>query len=786
MTPDTEHSISELGERRLRLIDRLLALPEGLAWCEEHTSLVDAVVVAVADELGTALRQVAIVAVGGYGRRELSPYSDVDLTLIPSDENAPVLDEAVRAFFRDLHHALGTILRLEVGYAYRLISDAPGLDAKTRTGLMDARLIAGAPGLLRALQDGLEESLAPGEFILEKVEERGRMLAKTNDTPLVVEPHLKEGAGGLRCFHCSNWIRVAIGERESRPDASYDAVVRMRNLLHATTGKRADELTRSRQAPIAEALNTDPMAMMGRHAEHAVAVHARYIGSLETIREARFRLSRGCLAIAGEARWLAGADLGDAAVGVAVATRLGLRVSDLSPASSGEVNGASAAFALTQGERTIRNIDRAGLLDPLLPELAACRTAMPQDTIHEFTVFEHSIRVVRAVERLPSDSFLGRLRDGLHDAEALYLAALLHDVAKPISEPDHAELGSVVARRIAESWGLSPRIAEAVEWLVAHHLVVSHTMRFRDPAEPATARELADLAGELDRLNMLCLLTYADVSAIGTDIWTPSQQILLEELHGRAAALLTDAESPSPGVHRARLRRELSAAPASPAEIEDFVSGLPAHYLNSMSFDQVRLHMAMVQRARQGEPILDLTSRPEIGASDLTVCCRDTPGLLNQILGAVYAHDLRVQSIRACTTGDSIAVDAFSINLNGRPVPAATASELLTSLGRILSRETTVEEVLHAHGKDPNLDQRVLSYRYIEGTPGILEVRAPRARGLPYRLARLVAQRGWNIHSARLGQWADNASAALYLTKGDGSELYGAEVESAMAPRPTP
>lgn len=786
MRLETEQAIRELAERRQRLIERLSPQPDGLAWCEEHSSLVDGVVVAVAAELGPALNQLAIVAVGGYGRRELSPYSDVDLTLIPIDADAPALDEAVRAFFRDLHHALGTILRLEVGYAYRLIADAPGLDAKTRTGLMDARLIVGAPSLLRALQDGLEESLAPGEFILEKVDERRRMLAKTHDTPLVVEPQLKEGAGGMRCFHCANWIRVAIGERESRPDSSYDAIVRMRNLLHATTGKKADELTRSRQGPIAETLGADPLAMMAEHAENALAVHGRFLDAVETIREARFRLSRSCLAVAGEARWIAGADLGDAAVGVAIATRLGLRVSDLSPSASGTVNGASAAFALTQGEQTIRNIDRAGLLDQLLPELGACRTAMPRDTIHEYTVFEHTIRVVRAIEQLPADSFLGHLRDGLHDAEALYLAALLHDVAKPISEAEHAELGAQVARRIAESWGLSPRVADTVEWLVAHHLVVSHTMRFRDPAEPATAKELADLAVEPDRLNMLCLLTYADVSAIGTDIWTPAQQLLLEELHGRASGLLSDTEIPSPGLHRARLRRELSAIQASPSEIEDFVSSLPAHYLNSMSFDQVRLHVAMARRAQQGEPTLDLSARPEIGGSDLTVCCRDTSGLLNQILGAVYAHDLRVQSIRACTTGDSIAVDVFSINLNGRPVPAATASELVASLSRILSQETTVEDVLRTRGKDPDREQRVLSYRYFEGTPGILEVRAPRARGLPYRLARLVAQRGWNIQSARLGQWADNASAALYLTRGDGSALTGSEVEAAMAQRPSP
>jgi [protein-PII] uridylyltransferase len=118
-------------------------------------------------------------------------------------------------------------------------------------------------------------------------------------------------------------------------------------------------------------------------------------------------------------------------------------------------------------------------------------------------------------------------------------------------------------------------------------------------------------------------------------------------------------------------------------------------------------------------------------------------------------------------------------------VPSATVAETLSALEAVIAGVKNMEDLIRERGKDPFRTQRVLSYRYIEGLPGILEIRAPRGRGLPYRLSRLVTSQGWNIHSGRLGQWADNASAALYLTKQDGTLLTAHEVEAAMEERET-
>lgn len=779
-------AIHELAAKRTALIQDLLANPAGRSWCERHTRIVDQAIELLVEELGPAGTRLAVIAVGGYGRKELAPYSDLDITLVPEDESSPETEAAVKQFFRNLHEVFGSIFKLEIGYAYRLIADAAGLDAKTRTGLLDARLVAGSPSVFNALQDALDETFAAGEFIIDKIRERCAMFAKYNDTPLAVEPNLKDGAGGLRCFHCANWLKTALGEREARPPRAYDAILRMRNLLHALAGKHTDLLSRQRQQQICELLETDPFALMAEHSANALQVHRHYVRAVEKLHEARFRLSQGCLSIRGEARLLSDADAGEAAVGISVATTLGLRVPDIATQVSQSVRGASAAYALAAGEHTIRNIDRCGLLDQLLPELTACRTLIPNDNVHAYTVMEHTLRVVREIEQLPPDSYFRRIRDSLHDVEALYLAALLHDVGKPISDADHAKIGAGIAKEVGERWGLSPRITEIVAWLIENHLETAHVLRFRDLAEPSTVQDFAKLVGDKDRLNMLVLLSYADVRAVGPGIWTPAMESSLRELHERTSARFESDVAPAPAAHRARLIRELTSEAVSPAEVQEFVSSLPVHYLNSTPFEMVRVHMGMVSRARQGQIIIDHVSRPDLSATDFTVCCLDSPGLLSRILGAFYAMDLRVQAIRVCTTSaPPVALDVFSVNFSGQPVPAATATETVAALQAVIRGDRVMEDLVRERGKNPDRTQRVLSYRYIEGQPGILEVRAPRGRGLPYRLSRLVTSQGWNIHSGRLGQWAENASAALYLTKQDGSALSSAEVRAAMEERET-
>ncbi len=783
----TKARIYELADQRQILLSQLAANPRGVGWCERHTDVCDAILHAIFDDLVASkpdLPTLAIIATGGYGRRELSVYSDLDLTIMPGDEASPELDSAVRTLFQDIHWAYCTVLRLDVGYAYRLLSDVPGLDAKTRTGLLDARLVAGAPELLRDLELELSATFSAGEFVLSKIQEREEMFARYHDTPLVVEPQLKEGAGGLRCFHCANWIREAIGERPSRPTQAYDTLMKLRNVLHLSAGKPQDLFTHQKQEEVAAKLGMDPLAMMSMYAEAASEVHRWYQRAKEKLSESRYPLANGVLAVQGEARLVGKPDAADAAVGVAIATRLGLRVSDIRMTAGPVSNGPAAAYACASGEPTLRNLDRCGLLDILLPELTSCRGVFPTDTVHRYTVFEHSMRVIRALDSIEPGTFLGDVRSTLNDLEQVYLAALLHDVGKIDYSKQHEEFGAELAGDVTSRWELSTDFSENVKWLVRQHLSMSRVIRIRDISQPQTIEEFANNVKDLQRLGMLTLLTWADVSAVSEGAWTPSQDTFLRELYKRTAGRLQGQDAPiaDATVSRARLLRQLRGEAEDEWKIQRFLESLPIHYLTSTPTELVRLHMKFADKAVHGEPTVEMFHRNDLSATELTVCALDSPGLLSRMLGVFYAFELSVTGIRACTTMTvpATAIDVFTINFGGRPIPAATANYVSAALLAVAKGTLDVSQLLKDKGKDPERKQRDFKYTFLPGTPGILEIRAARGRGMPYRLSRLIADRGWNILTARLGQWAGLGAAAFYLVGKGHKPLTVEEVQLAL------
>ncbi|MBN9501189.1 MAG: hypothetical protein BGO01_14180 [Armatimonadetes bacterium 55-13] len=789
MTEEIRVRIEELAETRLGLIERLKTSPTGLAWCREHSELIDQVILqtyraVLADH--PVMSTLAVVATGGYGRKEMSPYSDIDITVVPTDDKSIEMDRAIRAFFQELHTSVGTILKLGVGYAYRLIADAPGLDGKSRTGLMDARLVVGPHDIYQSLLDELSATLSPGEFILEKIREREAAFAKFHDTPLVVEPQLKEGAGGMRCFHCANWLRNAIGEQEARPTKSFERLVRARNLLHALAGKPQDQLTRSRQEQMAEISRQDSYEMMSDIAIAANEVHAEYLEAKDKLLEARFPLSKNVIALRGEARIAGDADAGESAVGVSIATALGLRVSDLPVLVGSHVSGPAAVYAISTGEATLRNLDRAGLLQHLIPELTACRTLMPRDNVHRFTVYEHTLQLVRWLDRAKETPWINEIRENIHDLEPLYLAALLHDIGKIDPDRSHSELGAEMSLDICRRWNVSSELRETVVWLVQEHLTMMRFVRLRDIYNPDSISEFAGIVKNRDRLDLLTILSWADVNAVAPEAWTAALETFTQELHRRTADLL-EAANPIPfdaAQQRQRLMRQLRED-VPPDDLQRFVESLPPYYLASTPPNLVKLHFQLVRKAENGEPTVETFSQPDLGATEFTVSARDEPGLLSRLLGVLYAFDLSVGGIRACTTESPtpVALDTFTVSFGSRPVPAATRASVSNAILEVLRGNRATETILLERGKDPARDQEIFTYSYSAGPPGVLEIRAPRGRGMPYRFSRLIARQGWNILAARVGQWADSGAATFYIVGEHGDIVAIDEIDRVLRPQ---
>ncbi len=777
----------ELADRRRSLLAELRSRPLGLEWCALHTEVVDSLVRSVYAGLLGKLDEMpafAVVATGGYGRSELAPWSDVDLTVVPLDESHPAFEKAIKMFFRDLHDAVSGGFGMRLGYALRYVSDCASLDPKTRSGLIDARTVVGSSEAHEALTRAFWSTFPVAEFVIDKIEGQRAMEARSNDTPYATQPDLKHGAGGLRSFQAANLIGAAIGERMSQPGRDYDEVVMYRNLLHLIAGRQFDTMTHAKRQEIADLVGGDPFAIGSSLANSLASLQSHFANCLERLVDARFELAKNVESIRGEARIGASATAGQAAIGIANATRLGLRVSDAKARPAETTSASEALAAVSAGETTLRNLDKSGVLEVLLPELTACRTVIPKDSSHDFTVFEHTLRVIRNLDSLAPDTFLGSVAADLRDRAPIYLAALLHDVGRAEKEEGHDERGAEIALAVCERWGMYETTKETVCWLVREHLSFDRTLRMRDVTNPDTAIEFAQLVGTPERLAMLALLTWADINAVNSQAWTLAQETFLRDLYQRTLAVLTaeDAPSTDSAIYRRRLLEQSKSLDVPQGEYEAFLDSMPAHYLIGTDPALAHAHFGLVRAAKKGEVSVVLFDTPEMGCTDVTVCCRDASGLLSRILGVLYALELSIVAIRASTTADErpVALDTITVSFGGRPVPTSTAARLVKTLKSVLTGAENVEDVMRAAKKDPDLPQNVLTVNYIAGNPGIIEIQAPRGRGMAYRLARQLSSNGINILSARVGQWAGTGTAAFYVSASDGSALDPAMVARAL------
>jgi len=794
MTDNLEETLriefERLKEKRIALLAELCYDHDGLAWDAEHSRLIDHGVEFIYECLNRQtpnFPKIAIIASGGYGRKEMAPCSDIDLTVVPLHDDDPHLDQGLRAIFRALHNTFGGILKLEIGYAFRQITDLPGLDPTTRTGLLDSRLIAGSEAAFALLMEDFWKTLPSGEFLLAKITERDHEMKRTHDTPLVVEPNLKEGAGGLRSFQCANWVRSAIGERPMRPSEAYETLLRIRNLMHLTAHRKQDLLSRSLLAEVSKQFDVNENFIIQMVLNSLIEGDREFSEMKRRLLESRFKLSPGVLAIKGEARIVNDSDAGQAAAGISIATKLNFQISSMKTSFQEKVNGSIALFACIQGEPTLRNLDKCGLLEVLLPELQRCQTRIPRDSSHKYTVFEHTLLVVRNIDQASHHQFISEVKAEISDLAPLYLAAILHDTGKTDpqeTEIDHCITSAEIARKVGLRWGLEEQIIDTAAWLIQEHLTMSLFLRIRDLEHPETIAEFARIVGSIDRLNMLAVLTWADISAVGPDAFTSTQESFMKDLvHATSAVLEGDAIS-IPDLSEARRKqvRRLSHEKIPEAKIEEFLETLPAQYLAGTPPSTIQRHFEQVQLALGGQITFESQSRPDLNATELTVCAVDSPGLLSKILGVLYALDISVSGIRASTTNARIPVviDTLTVNFGDRPVPSGTLHYLKSTLLDVLEGSQKIETLLKSKGKDPDRTQKVSSYRLLSGSTNILEIHAPHGRGMPYRLARLLARHKINILSAKVGQWAGSAAAAFYINPMNKSDSIEVLVKQAM------
>ena len=589
-----------------------------------------------------ATREIAILAVGGYGRCEMSPHSDVDVTFVVGGEEDEQIDAVVKRAFRILMEVLEEA-RLKVGYSYRRVDDVENLPLDTQTALLDARWIAGSSAVAGAFYSGLREAITPAAFVSKHIRARNNP-GPALDTPYTVEPNIKEGRGGLRDLHTARWIaqiaydltgdRVWDGLRArgvlldgeiQAVSQAVEFVARTRNNLHLLTGRGQEVLAASRHAELAKR-----MGFGDRGEESAREFISTYYGHSRELWRIYHKIAEACVgqdleiepgvvARSGSLhipdRGLLARDNGALIRLFRHAQSYNLQIhreaDDLIAAAATGYKMTSLAcrsfvdiLAGPGAADSLRAMAELGVLQAIVPRFGELMSFIPGDAAHKFTVGEHSLRAVENLGKLfsePNDQFAD-IFSRIQNLEVLFLATLMHDIGKLDTKRDHSRAGASVARKFALKLGMGEDARERVEFLVRHHLRMGETARLRDLHQRKTVRDFISVVKDPQLLDMLFLLTVADHRAVGSSNWNQVQVRFLLELHERAMAALKSPHSEGPDIerHRSRVRRELALASIPPDEVDEHCASMPASYLLNTPPDDLAAHIGYVRTVRTG------------------------------------------------------------------------------------------------------------------------------------------------------------------------------------------
>lgn len=544
--------------------------------------------------------QVGVVAVGGYGRGDLNPLSDIDIVIL----HLPQVDEPSKQMMIQLTLFL-TDARLDVHYSNRSIANCVQMarrDLATKTSFIEARPVVGDAGLLEQFSRTVQRELmgkGVDQFIQAKAEERDRRHARYYGTVSVLEPNVKESPGGLRDYHTALWagasrfgIRslealdaagvITAAERQSVAQA-YDFLLRVRTDLHFAQPWKNDvlaiEVQRDTALHLGYGADDTGVAVepfMQDYYHHARELyrfctmvlsrcrpHQRGLGKvleymLRQELDHGLTVSRGEMSLKdrGKNPFLERPAL--LLEVFAQAQQLGVGLSPdlkaLIRANLGAIDDSFRAdrqhsrlflelLKRSHASRTLRLLHEVGVLSAYLPEFAQITGLVHHDLYHKYTVDEHTLRAVEYLDELPDTTEkelreFAKLFQSIPNPEVLRLALLYHDVGKT-KGIEHVEESADLFRAAAPRLGLSEKNADQVELLVRHHLLMNHLAQRRDITDPKIIADFAETVRNSENLKMLCALTYADTRAVGPDIWTVWKGALLWELYMRTYQYFT-------------------------------------------------------------------------------------------------------------------------------------------------------------------------------------------------------------------------------------------------------
>ncbi len=758
---------SALAERREMIHQRLLDGSSGAEAMEALTELVDSLIIGRyrngLRQLGEAAEIAAsqaccLVALGGYGRRELAPHSDIDLMVLFKPDAKEMIPDLVKTLLHPLWDA-----GFQVGHSVRTIQECLDLaaeDLTIRTSMMEARFLAGSAQLFQEFHDRYARRIvgkSVDRFIDQKLEERRREYEKFGETVYLLEPNVKKSQGGLRDLHVLQWIGMAryraatvreLADRGVLSRQDYRAVTeareflwRVRALMHVRAGSAQEILTFDEQVWLAQRFGYQDRPhllaveqFMQVYYRHTMGLHERMMRFVKRCRTVSLwsrlaqllpapRLDRHFVAqgnvltvpVEERTRVLDSPALLLALFDAARARGLEIEPTLLEdihrhvealPASAFDAPDVSAKFVkILAGPRTARTLDamhRAHLLERLIPPFATVRGLMQFNQYHKYTVDEHSLLAVAKAEAFEQESgVIGQVYREIPRKDLLHLAVLLHDLGKG-REEDHSEAGRRLAEETAARLGFNEQDTRALTFLVHRHLLMAHTAFRRDPYDGNVLLTFAREVGTPAVLRKFLVLTAADIAAVGPGVLTKWKESLLIELYLRTMPEVSGEKDTTWGAERvAQLAREVVARmpeQSDAAWIQAQLEQFPVRYLHGTAPDRIAVHLAAIRRLSARDVRVESAFNEPLGTCDYAVITRNDviPGIFSKISGVLAAMGLHILDAQIVTRYDDVIVDTFQVSdPDYAGVPPAERREHVgRAIRSVLLGEEIVEQLM--------------------------------------------------------------------------------------------
>jgi [protein-PII] uridylyltransferase len=718
-----------IEEQKLKIRERHKNGGSGVEIVKEYTALVDDLIInmyqAVIKDLN-GNSPFTLVALGGYGRGELNPFSDIDILFLYDKKINQHIDFAI-------HNIISILwdIGFKVGHSARSISDCLAIaknDITARTAMVESRYLAGDKEIFDSFFASLKRDVMRkgiDDFIKLHLDDTRQRHSLYGNTVCVSEPNIKDGPGGLRDLHTAMWVsmskfgfnalegleRRGIIDSQERSHAleSLDFLFRVRNDMHFLSEGKNDVLSHEIQEAVANNL--------GYRDDNGLRAVTRfmkdyYISASHIYHFSNSLLDR-CLkykpGIFKRIAYLKTKDIGDGFVSIGneihvkdlnldifrknptLLIKVFLYCQELNLILSSSIKKLiNSSLSLISGNfinlpesneifrrilkgrelsRTLRMMHECGVLNRFFKEFKDITFFSNCDFYHKFTVDEHTLRSLEHLEGLSlpdGDAVeLKKIYRSITDSSALKIAVLMHDIGKK-DTPGHSERGAEIAVNVLKRWGMDDA-SGTVAPLIREHLLMNQIALRRDMHDEKTISEFCRRIRTIENLKMLYLLTYADLKGVGTDVWTNWKAALLWELYLKAYEYFSKGEEERVSDRSLIIQKEKEILALIDNEsdrnaADKYFSSMPEKYILSTSPEKILRHIRLAGELDGKRLVIKYFQNKEVGYTELMVCTVGKAGVFSKIAGTLTSKNMNILGAQIYTRLDGVAIDTLQVS----------------------------------------------------------------------------------------------------------------------------